>query len=179
MHKNTKAALIAAFLVATPAAAMAQSDPLENLSPVGKDSYALYMKLDGPKAFALADDGSIGYSSAADGATARANALSRCAEVTNEQCRIFSVDGQVTAANAGGELRQIANTNTDAIDLKGEVLADYEKAEGAKALAMSTDGAFGWVVRENEEEARRAALTECQTYGSDCTIQSSQPAATN
>ena len=179
MNKHTKAALIAAFLVATPAAAMAQSDPLENLSPVGKDSYAVYMKLAAPKAFALADDGAIGYSSDADSATARANALSRCAEVTNEQCRIFSVDGQVTMADARSELRQIANANTDATDLKGEILADYEKAEGAKALAMSTDGAFGWVVRDSEDEARTAAVTQCQMYGSDCTIQSSQPAATN
>lgn len=178
MHKNTKAALIAAFMVATPAAALAQTDPLENLSQVGKDSYAVYMKLEGPKAFALADDGSIGYSAGGDSATARANALSRCAEVTDQQCRVFSVDGQPVADASGmkNELRQIAAANTDAADLKGEILADYEKAQGAKAIAMSSDGAFGWVVRDTEEEARNAALSQCQMYGTDCSIQASQPA---
>lgn len=182
MHKTTKAALIAAALIAAPAtAAFAQTDPLENLSQPGRDAYAVYLKLAAPKAFAVAEDGAIGYSAGGDSATARANALARCGEVTKDECRIFSVDGQTVAEVQGlsPELAQLARANTDAADLKGEVLADYQKAEGAKAIAMSSDGAFGWVVRDNEEQARQDALAQCQTYGKECSIQASAPAAKN
>lgn len=144
---------------------------LENLSGVGQEAVAMYDKLEGPKALALANDGAVGYASGVDSGEARIAALARCAEVTRETCRVVSVDGQAVAG--GSTLGELARNHTDAADLRGEVVADYEKAIGAKALAMSEDGGFGWVVRDTEEQARADALAQCETHGLNCSIQAS------
>lgn len=173
--KTMKSALAAtAMTLALPVLAYAAATPdkaMENLSGVGQEAIAFYEKLPGHKALAIADDGAVGYSSGVDSSEARVAALARCAEVSVETCRIISVDGQTVAG--GTALGDVARNHIDATDLKGEVLADYEKAEGAKALAMSEDGAFGWVVRDSEEEARAAALQQCETQGQNCQIQAS------
>lgn len=173
--KTIKTALTAAAItLALPVLALAASAPdkaLDNLSGVGQEAIAFYEKLPGHKALAIADDGAVGYSSGVDSSEARVAALTRCAEVSVETCRVISVDGQAVAG--GTALGDVARNHIDAADLKGEVLADYEKAQGAKALAMSDDGAFGWVVRDSEEEARAAALQQCETRGQNCQIQAS------
>lgn len=163
----------AASIVAFPLLAHAATPDkgLDNLSGVGQEAVAMYYKLQGPKALALADDGAVGYASAVDSGEARIAALARCAEVTREACRVVSVDGQAVAG--GGTLGELARAHTDAADLRGEVVADYEKAIGAKALATSEDGGFGWVVRDTEEQARADALAQCETHGMKCAIQAS------
>lgn len=173
-----KSALVATVaILAIPAMAHAAKEKaVNNMSDVGREAVAMYDKLEGHKAMAMADDGAVGYSSGVDVGEARIAALARCAEVTRETCRVVSVDGQAVAA--GTTLGEVARSHADAADLRGEVVADYEKAQGAKALAMSEDGAFGWVVRETEEEARAAALQQCELQGSGCTLQASAPAGT-
>lgn len=162
-----------AAIVAFPLLAHAATPQkgLDNLSGVGQEAIAIYGKLEGPKALALAEDGAVGYASGVDSGEARIAALVRCAEVTRETCRIVSVDGKEVAG--GHTLGELVRNHTDAADLKGEVVADYEKAVGAKALAMSADGGFGWVVRDTEEQARADALAQCETHGTNCTIQAS------
>lgn len=173
MSKIRSALAATVAIIALPVLAHAAKADLglDHLSGVGQEAVAMYAKLEGHKALALADDGAVGYSSGVDGGEARIAALARCAEVTRETCRIISVDGQ--AVVSGATLGELARNHSDAADLRGEVIADYEKAEGAKALALSEDGAFGWVVRDSEEEARAAALQQCETRGVNCTIQAS------
>ncbi|OYQ34943.1 hypothetical protein CHU95_10220 [Niveispirillum lacus] len=166
----TTAAIIAFPLLAQAAK---PEQGLRSLSGVGQEAIAMYDKLQGPKALALADDGAVGYASGVDHGEARIAALARCAEVTRETCRIISVDGQAVAG--GTMLGELARSHTDAPDLKGEVVADYEKAIGAKALAWSAEGGFGWVVRDTEEQARTDALAQCETHGTQCAIQASSP----
>ena len=169
-----KTALVTtALLLSLPVMAhAAKADKgLEHLSDVGRDAIAMYGKLPGPKALALAEDGAVGYSSGIDNAEARVAALARCAEMTSQTCRIISVDGvSVTGVQSLGEL---ARAHTDSTDLRDEARIDYEKAAGAKALAMSENGAFGWVVRDSEDQARTDALRQCEIYGANCTVQSS------
>jgi hypothetical protein len=167
-----------AAIIAFPVLAHAAKNDkgLENLSGVGQEAVAMYDKLQGSKALAIADDGAVGYASGVDSGEARIAALARCAEVTRETCRVISVDGQ--AVTGGSTLGELARNHTDAADLRGEVVADYEKAAGAKALAMSDDGAFGWVVRDSEEQARADALIQCEASGTNCSIQASSAGAT-
>lgn len=167
-----KFVLATTAILAFPALAHGATEKgLEHLSGVGQEAIAMYGKLEGPKALALANDGAVGYASGVDSGEARIAALARCAEVTRETCRVVSVDGQAMAS--AGTLAELARNHTDANDLRGEVVADYEKAIGAKALALSDDGAFGWVVRDTEEQARADALTQCETRGTNCSIQAS------
>lgn len=167
-----------AAIVAFPALAHAAKPDtgLKYLSGVGQEAVAMYTMLQGPKALALADDGAVGYASGVDDGEARVAALARCAEVTDATCRIISVDGQALAG--GATLRQVALNHTDAKELRGEVRADYAKAGGAKALAVSNDGAFGWVVRDSEEQARIDAMAQCEIRGTGCVIQASSPGQT-
>lgn len=190
--RSSKALLATACLAALPGLAQAQTAgspavsgdeiaaAIEKMSPAGREAYAVYDKLGAPKAFAMAEDGAIGYSAGrGDPAQMRAEALARCTAQATSPCRIIAENGETLVGDrrADEALDTLKRRYSDSSDLRGEVIADYEKAEGAKALALSPDGAYGWTVQATLDEARTEALRQCQAWGSDCALQDSATAS--
>ena len=101
----------------------------------------------------------------------RRNALEKCEHIAQEPCGTAVVGGRVVEFQEFPQNIRYPDTFTASavpfVSTKGrnQLSRDYESAGGYKALAISKNGAYGYVTgRSSDSEAKKAALNFCEKH---------------
>lgn len=166
-----------AALAAAPAMAQ-EPDAIANLSPQGREAFTVYSQFSEPKAFAVAPDGAYGfYGGRGSADEAMAEAVRRCESVsTVGNCQVVSMNDEPMIAAGPGVVEALRGMNTSTMaGLRETAIQDFRQAAPPKALAISRDGAWGWVAGASSVDvARNEALRYCNEWGQGCDITETQ-----
>lgn len=150
--------------VDTPVAPEAPSvTPPPGLKANGQAAFEKFLGARAHKAFAMADDGSFGWTGGqASVDRAAAEAVATCSRYTDTPCRPVRVDDQpVRPSPAADDIDP-----PEGLSAHGQAaFRTFLSARDYKAFAMSSDGAFGWRSgRASVEDASQEAIAACEQH---------------